>query len=240
MRVFLIVIVFLSSISIYGQSQRAWQVFEIGMKASQASDHKNALGAFQKTLRVIDREGSTDVFASKVHYNLGVSYYHLRQHAEAVVEYEKAILLAGRNYERAYYALGLTHAEMRNWTAAERAFRDAIRTNSRNGEAWFDLAFVYLAQNDRDKARAAFGNAIKFDSVETAISHNNIGVLYALSGDFTGAEAQFAAAVERSAGGLDAAKQNLENCKRIAAEPKFVANSAFAFAKRSARENRSE
>lgn len=223
MRIFLILIFAASAIGVNAQSTRAWQVFETGMKASRSGDLATALNGFQKTLGLIELEGASDRFASKVHYNVGVSYYHLRDQNKAVAAYERAIVLSRRTYEKAFYALGLAQAELGNWPAAEEAFLGAIRNNNRNGEAWFDLAFVYLANGEIEKAQKAFGNAIKFGTVETAISHNNVGVLLAVKGDYQAAEVQFAEAVAKSNGVFAGAAANLTKCREISGGKQLIA-----------------
>ncbi|HLA94524.1 MAG TPA: tetratricopeptide repeat protein [Pyrinomonadaceae bacterium] len=215
MRIFLILLLAAATVGVNAQSTRAWQTFESGMNASRAGDHATALAGFQKALGLVELEGSSDEFASKVHYNVGVSYYRLREREKAVTAYERAIVLSRRNYEKAFYALGLVLAELKNWQAAEKAFRGAISNNRRNGEAWFDLAFVYLATGENEKAQKAFASAIKFGTVDAAISHNNLGVLLAIKSDFRAAEVQFAEAVARSNGSFAGAAANLTKCREI-------------------------
>lgn len=215
MRLFILILLLATGVGVNAQSIRAWQMFESGMKASQAGDHAVALAGFEKTLGLIELDGASDGFASKLHFNVGVSYYHLRERTKAVAAYERAIVLSLRNYEKAFYALGLVQAELGNWPAAEKAFLGAIRNNSRNGEAWFDLAFVYIAAGENEKAQKAFSKAIKFGTVETAISHNNIGVLLAEKGNYKAAEVQFIAAVTISNGASSYAAANLTKCREI-------------------------
>lgn len=211
MRLFVLLIVLASAIAANAQSTRALQSFEIGMKASETGDHLAALSEFRDTLRLIEREGATERFFAKVHYNLGVSNYKLQRFNEAVAEYSKALWFTNGSYGRASYALGLTHSELGNWKDAEKAFRRAIVQNSRDGEAWFDLAFVYLAMGENERAINAFQKAVKYRAKETAVSHNNIGVLLAAEGKTQEAETEFEKAFEISKGSLLQAEANLEN-----------------------------
>lgn len=211
MRFFGLLIVLTSAIAANAQSTRALQSFEIGMKASETGDHLAALSEFKDTLRLIEREGAADRFFAKVHYNLGVSNYKLQRLNDTVAEYSKALRFAGGSYGRASYALGLTHSELGNWRDAEKAFRQAIVQNHRDGEAWFDLAFVYLAMGENERAINAFQKAVKYRAAETAVSHNNIGVLLAAEGKTREAETEFEKAFEISKGSLSQAAANLEN-----------------------------
>lgn len=209
MRLLILLVFLASAIGINAQSTRALQLFEIGINASEKGDHATALQEFSNTLKTNEREGASDRFFAKVHYNLGVSNYQLLRFEQAVVEYKKAETYANGSYERASYALGLAHSELKNWKEAEKAFRRAIIQNSRNGEAWFDLAFVYVATGENDKAVRAFQKAVKFGAAEIAVSHNNLGVLMALNGDVKNAEIELRKAVEVSGGSLEAANSNL-------------------------------
>lgn len=211
MRLLVISFVILSAIAANAQSTRSLESFEIGLNAIERGDNAAALAEFTVTLAQIEREGASDRFFSKVHYNLGVSYYRLRQLEKAASEYEKAERFAQGSYERASYALGLARSELRDWPAAEKAFKRAVIQNNRNGETWFDLGFVYVSTGKNDKAIHAFKQAVKFGTGQTAICHNNIGVLLAMAGRTIDAEAEFRKAIEVSGGELKEAKENLVN-----------------------------
>ena len=233
MRAGMILLFLLSSVfAVSGQSIRALQIFEKGTEASRADDHANAKRHFEETLRIIEHEGAGDRFFAKVHYNLGVSNYHLRDLGSAAVQLEKAIGLIPRGYEKAYYALGLIRTNLGEWPAAEQAFRKAIALNDRNGEAWFDLAFVYVAQGSDVDAQKAFGKAIKHGTTELAISHNNLGALLANQGRYNEAMPHFETAA-RLASNLKTASANLEKCRERAGKSDLIALTAFALARRS-------
>lgn len=226
----------LGTFGINAQSTHALQLFEIGLEASAAGDHARALKNFSETLQIIDREGASEKFSAKVHYNLGVSNYHLQQREAAAAEYERAIKVAGGNYEKAHYALGLVNAELGRWDEAKTSFGNAVRLNDRNGEAWFDMAFTYLALNETENAKTAFRKAIKNKAVEKAISHNNLGVLLAVDGDLSAAAVEFEQAVSSSGGDLDVAVDNLNKCKIArSGSREFVARKEFELARREAK-----
>lgn len=190
------------------------QNFNKGIKSATVGKYETALGDFQKSLTLAKTEKTSDSFLAKIHFNIGVCFYQLKAQAKAVTEYERAILLDA-NYEKAFYALGMAQAELKNWQAAEKAFLGAIRLNNRNGETWFDLAFVYLAQENYQSAKEAFQKSIKLKSVDSAIGHNNLGVILAMDGDFDSAIKEFETALRESNGNLTVAERNLQFCKTL-------------------------
>jgi tetratricopeptide (TPR) repeat protein len=214
MRGLLLVLLFVIPFSVSAQSLAALQNFEQGVKASRSGSHAAALQSFTDTLALIEREGATEKFFAKVHYNLGVSNYSLRRLEPAALEYEKAERFSKGSYEKAAYALGLVESERGKWSDAKKAFRRAIVQNGRNGGAWFDLAFVYLATGENAKARKAFLKAIVHGSRERAASHNNIGVLLAIEGKYPEAIAEFEAAMAVNAN-FEPAVANLKKCRNM-------------------------
>ncbi|MGQ0540710.1 MAG: tetratricopeptide repeat protein [Blastocatellia bacterium] len=228
MPVIFIFLFLISVVAVNAQSTRVLQFFEKGMRASQSGDHAAALNNFNAALSSVEREGAVDKFFAKLHYNIGVSNYHLRNLDEASAEFEIAIKLSRGNYEKASYALGLTQAELGNWAAAEKAFRGAVAANNRNGEAWFDLAFVHLSSGDRKKAFVAFEKAVRHNASEKAVSNNNLGVLLAIRGDYRSALKHFKLAVAESNGQYSDFVANLDLCRRlINSKHEMVASKGF-------------
>lgn len=200
--------------SVSAQTPDVRQAFESGIKAANQGEFQTALTQFQTSLEFAENGETDDFFRAKIHFNIGVCHYKLKEREKASAEYERAILL-NPNYEKAFYALGMAQAELKNWQTAEQAFLGAIRLNKRNGETWFDLAFVYLAQNDYDSAQKAFEKSIKLKSVDAPISHNNLGVIFALNGDINAAIKEFEIALKKSNGNLTVAANNLQFCKSL-------------------------
>ncbi len=63
---------------------------------------------------------------AKVAHDQGLAYLHGNQYNEAIVEFEKAIVL-DPNYKEAYHGLGLAHFQMNNFGEAKRAAETALR-----------------------------------------------------------------------------------------------------------------
>lgn len=216
-RIFLSIFVILTALNLSASAQSftTRQMFEKAIETANAGKFETALSMFKDSLALAKIDEADDDFRAKVHFNIGVCFYRLKQNEKAVVEFEEAIKLARRDYEKAFYALGMAQAELRNWDKSERAFRDALRLNKRNGEAWFDLAFVYLAKNDFEAARAAFQKSVEYKSVSEAIGHNNLGVIFALGGDLDRAIREFETALRKSNGNFAVAERNLQFCKSL-------------------------
>jgi Flp pilus assembly protein TadD len=212
--------------NIAGQDTTAKAAFERGTTLARADKFEKAAAEFEVALREALLEHASDRRIAQIHFNLGVCRYRLRDLDTAVVELGIAIKLQP-NYEKAYYALGMAEAERRNLSDAESAFVAAIKINSRDAEAWFDLGNVYLEQKEFARARSAFEMAAKYKTVDMAVSHNNIGVIAALSGDLKTAVAEFLLALKLSSGQLETARNNLALCRRslpretLAAQLKF-------------------
>lgn len=158
--------------------------FNLGLKSASLNDFQAALEHFQKA----NNNNLSNKQLAQIHYNIGVCLYRLKQSDKAVKHFEQAVFLH-RNYEKAFYALGMALSDLNDFERAEIAFQNSIKiANGRNGETWFDLAFVYIAQKKYDEAFLSFQKAIEFGSQATAASHNNLGVIYAFKGNFEAAE----------------------------------------------------
>lgn len=208
--VFIIVTAFVFSVS--AQNLRTKQTFENGIKFANKGEFETALAKFQMSLSMAETEQTDDNFRAKIHFNIGVCFYQLKAQTKAVAEFERAIELDA-NYEKSFYALGMAQFELKNLDKSERAFLGAIRVNNQNGETWFDLAFVYLAQENFDAAKTAFQKSIKFKTRSASIGHNNLGVIFAIKGDFNLAIKEFETALKKSDGKFAVAERNLQFCK---------------------------
>ena len=143
------------------QSTRALQAFEKAVAKSRDGDHAKALDGFDATLAIIERDSASDAFFAKVHYNSGVSLYHLDRMTESAVHLNKAVRYAKGRHAKAYYLLGLIGLETNDLRMAETSLRDAVSLDSRNGEAWYDLSRVYVSLDEPAKARRALKRALK-------------------------------------------------------------------------------
>ncbi len=224
----LFVIVILSTGAI---AQSTETVFERGIRLANSAQFESALADFRETIESSKTERMSDAKRSRMHFNAGACLYRLGRFVEAESEFRRSIRL-DPTYEKAFYSLGMTEAELRNWESAAEAFEAALRINKRNGETWFDAAYIYLALEQWPRAESAFRNAIKFGSKELAISHNNVGVLLAMGGKTDAAVAEFETALEISEGKLAVAVDNLRFCRSSAAQvTRFAKGDGFVDSK---------
>jgi Flp pilus assembly protein TadD len=200
--------------------------FERGTTLARAGNFESALAEFNVSLREAVVQNVSDRALAQIHFNIGVCRYRLRHLDAAVAELKIAVKLR-RDHQKAYYALGMAEAERHNLPAAEAAFVAAIRIDGHDGEAWFDLGSVYLEQKRLDKAKTAFEAAARYKTVDLAVSHNNIGVIVALSGDMETARAKFELALKISGGRLETARNNLAFCRRSLPPASLVASLTF-------------
>lgn len=230
--VFIAITILLSVFALSAQTPIAKRAFDEGTRLAGEGSFEKAAKRYRTAAMAMD-EAETAEFAVKVHYNLGVCYYRTGQPAVAAKELNTAIRLSGGRHQRAYYALGMTESALENWPAARSAFLKAVELSPDDGEAWFDLAFVYLALRDYEAAAAAFRRSIDNRSVDAALGHNNLGVIMAMNSRFADAAEQFRRALEMSNGSLAAAKWNLDFCRAIdAGKKRLVAATQLNFARR--------
>ncbi len=189
------------------------QSFEKGTRLARAGQYETALESYRQSLLLAEAEKKDDDFLAKIHYNIGVCLYQLQGKAAAVREFTEAVKLSRREYQKAFYALGIAQKELKSWRKSESAFRDALKLKESDGETWFDLAFIYLGEENYESAENAFQNAVKYKSVSHADAHNNLGVIFALREDFSAAETEFKIALKESAGNSIEARNNLLFCK---------------------------
>lgn len=209
--VFVAVLTFAFSAS--AQTPLTVRHFEKGTRAAQAKDYERAIKDYRRAILFSTAEKANDDLLARIHFNVGVCLFNLKRATEAADEFAEAIRLSRRTYQRAFYALGMANGELKNWQAAETAFREAVRLKRDDGEAWFDLALVLLEREDYDAAKPAFEKAIEYGSLAAADAHNNLGVILALEADFPAAETEFKTALKKSNGESIEARNNLEFCK---------------------------
>ncbi len=233
MRTLSFIFVCVFAVGVSAQSSSVTRPFNEGTRFANSGEFEKGLSSYHTAAEAAKSESVDMNYLARLHYNLGVCEFRLGHNEQAVAEFDQAIRLKNGDYVRAFYALGMAESARENWPKAQAAFLEAVRSNRANGEAWFDLAFAYLRENDFANAEAAFRNSIAYKSVDSALGHNNVGVLLAMRGDLNAAEKEFETALRSSGGQLVEAKSNLDYCRAHAAEPVGVTvKSGFAYAGR--------
>ncbi len=199
------------AVSAVAQTPTEIRFFGEGNQLALNGDYKSALKNYEELLR---GEVRSKAFLARVYFNSGVCRYQLNQYESAVEFLNQSIDLSNRKYQKAFYVLGMTEFAQNNLRSAESAFLESLKLNKRDGEAWFDLAFVYLEMNKTTDAQRAFSMSIKHKSSASAHAHNNLGVIYALRNDFQTAETEFRKALADPGEKSLEASANLEFCKR--------------------------
>ena len=216
-------------ISVSAQTPSAKNFFDVGTKKAGTLQYVEALENYRNALRFAQIEKPNDNFLVRIHFNIGVCLFKLKQTEKAVEEFSKSAVLSGEKYQKAFYALGMAEAELKNWDESEAAFLHALLVNEKDGEAWFDLALVYLRKQEFEKAETSFRNSIKFNSIAAADAHNNLGVIFALRHEFRTAEREFEKAFDISNGKSTLAENNLQFCRRLGQNKNFDLTAQLMF-----------
>jgi tetratricopeptide (TPR) repeat protein len=187
--------------------------FDEGTRAAQSEQFEKAIESYQKALLQAKNEETNRDLLVRIHSNIGVCLYQLKRQESAIAEFSEAVRLSKGKYQKAFYALGMANADLENRDAARAAFLQAVKLKKDDGEAWFDLALIFIADKDLTAAEKAFRKSIKYKSVAKAYAHNNLGVIFALQGDLAAAENEFVTALNESNGESVEARRNLQFCK---------------------------
>ena len=104
------VILTFSVLSASAQSFTTQRMFEKAVGMANDGKFETALPMFKDSLALAKIDDAGAGFQAKVHFNIGVCQYRLKQSKAVVAEFEEAIRLARRDYEKAFYALGIAQA----------------------------------------------------------------------------------------------------------------------------------
>lgn len=203
---------------IFGFSVSGQTPFEKATQSANRGNYKQALENYGQALLNAENERAGDDFTAKIHFNIGICRYHLKQANEAVREFTKAITLSKGKYQKAFYALGIAQTELKKRREAEAAFLNSLKLKKDDGEAWFDLALIYIEEQNFEAAETTFQNSIKYKSIASADAHNNLGVILTIKGNYLSAEKEFETALRKSNDNLPVAAANLRFCRALAKE----------------------
>jgi tetratricopeptide (TPR) repeat protein len=125
---------------------KARKEFDRGRVEVRRQDCAKAVGHFEKALQVYDRDAST--------YNeLGNCYRKLGELDRAEAAFKRAQALS----DSVYVLLNLAelYTAQKRFNDAERVLLDAIARHPNDGDAYYGLALVYIAQSLLDRAETA-------------------------------------------------------------------------------------
>ncbi|KAJ1677815.1 hypothetical protein EV182_005374, partial [Spiromyces aspiralis] len=103
---------------------------------------------------------------SRAMRNLGAYHFRNREYAESVECYGKALKLNSL-FAESWYMMGCAAMQIENWGVGMEAFQRVVQLDYENGEAWNNLASIYLRMDDKKvEAWYALREALKskFDS----------------------------------------------------------------------------
>lgn len=96
-----------------------------------------------------------DPLTPEEHLNLGVSYEKNGEYDQAIKEYRSA----SEKLPLAFLYLGNVYFFKKEWTEAEKYYREAIQQDPRNADAYNNLAWLYYTRGE--KLREAEDLALK-------------------------------------------------------------------------------
>jgi len=169
--------------------------FRDAAAGDQAAAHADAEKAAFHYLRAAQLRSD---FPESV-YNLGASYARLGRHAEAVELFRRALSLPTvfsiPNYEAVVHmtmAASRVHLNRIDEAAAE--YREAIRLDPNNIEAYNNLGVILQQQGHLDEAEALFRKALVMHP-DTCELQENLGTVLEAHGDLAGAAGCYRAAL---------------------------------------------
>lgn len=145
----------------------------------------------------MDKSTLSDERANPYTFNRSVAYTLLRtnQPMEASRVIQRMLSLKPDEPEP-HYMLGVAYLDMRQYDAAERALRSALRRDEKMARAWSMLGVLYDNGKRHGEAEQAHKRAIALAPKEASF-RNNLGFSYYLAARYRDAVGQYKAALER-------------------------------------------
>lgn len=129
----------------------AWNY--LGLACHRAGQWTNAAEAYSRAIR-LDRE------LLEARFNLGCLWLDQNQLDAAKAEFTAYTLRRGNSVD-GWLKLGATQLRGRELAAAEKSYREALRVEAKNAEAFNGLGLVLLQRNRPREAADSFGEALK-------------------------------------------------------------------------------
>ena len=104
MRVLSFVFLFIFAVSISAQSTKVDDLFTQGTKQINAGRFDDALTTYKSALATAEKQYAGKDYLARLHYNIGVCYFHLDRFEAAANEFKSAVLLK-TDYSQAFTAL---------------------------------------------------------------------------------------------------------------------------------------
>ena len=104
MRILSFVFLFIFAVSISAQSTKVDDLFTQGTKQINAGRFDDALTTYKSALATAEKQYAGKEYLARLHYNIGVCYFHLDRFEAAANEFKSAVLLK-TDYSQAFTAL---------------------------------------------------------------------------------------------------------------------------------------
>src|SRR5688500_8498139 len=109
---FFVLVIFVLSIT--AQTPNVRKAFDRGAQNARNGQFEKAIENYRQTILLAGIEKPDNGFLARVHFNLGVCFYQLKQPEKAAAEFGEAVKLSGRTYQKAFYALGMAEKDSGN------------------------------------------------------------------------------------------------------------------------------
>ena len=126
MRFFSFVFLFIFGVNVWGQSPAVTKLYSDGARYANTQDFNQALQSFKTAAFAADNEYLNDGYRARLHYNIGVCHFQLRQFELASNEFKSALLLK-KDYTQAHHALSMARTRLREWRSA--SLNDSVAGN---------------------------------------------------------------------------------------------------------------
>ena len=104
MRLLSFVFLFIFAVNISAQATKVDDLFTQGTSQVNAGRFDEALTTYRSALAAAEKKYAGKEYLARLHYNIGVCYFHLDRFDAAVNEFKSAVLLK-TDYTQAYAAL---------------------------------------------------------------------------------------------------------------------------------------
>lgn len=130
--------------------------FAAGMKLLQDDEYKKARQLFSDYTVIYSSD-------SRGWNNLGFCFFKEGDFAEALKNYDRAVLL-DPSYVTAHNNAGIASLKLKDYGGAKKHFEKAVLLKPGYSKAWINLGLVYLKQKDKKTAEKMFRKAKETDS----------------------------------------------------------------------------
>ncbi|HXW50661.1 MAG TPA: hypothetical protein VEJ41_01620 [Candidatus Acidoferrales bacterium] len=178
--------------------QAAEAAFAQGRAAQSRNDFAAAVVQYNIAAKTLPAD-------PRLSYDRGVSYYNLKQYAQADKDLTDALRMANAGDKRlppnfvkaAYYFRGLSRIQEANWSGAKDDLRLAVVAYPKSWLAWDSLGYARAALNDYANAIPDYNRGLQIYAND-AIDHNNRGLAFYHTGRQAAAQADFTRAIHLS------------------------------------------